>query len=1247
VIVPLFFNTGKSSKLIAVVFLTADLQQNLYPILQYWPRTTNSGEIFLVRKEGNKILYLNNLRYEANATLQLRKSLNDTEQAVLGKTGLLEGINYHHVEAVGAGQAIPNTDWFIIAIMDKSEAFDAGRKQILLSIAIVVSAIVLLVISGCLYWMRREKVQYQKLHESEDRFRILFEQMPDPVLIIRDHCFIEANQAAFNAIGLSCKPELIHIHPSEISPEYQPDGEKSEIKANRMIDKLREQNVVRFEWVHNRKDGTEFPVEVTLARIYWEGEPAIYCLWRDISDRQQMLNALQSSETRFRTLFENSKESLMLSCSKGFLDCNASTLQLFGIASKEEFVKYHPADLSPPYQPDGSDSQVLANQYINVALSDGNYQFEWQHRKSNGELFFADVHLSKVELDGISILQATVRDISTQKQMEQEVLNLNTYLETQVELRTAELSAKTKELITTEERLRYAMEATNDGLWDWNITTGQCYCNDSYFKMLGYTKTELAHNVNDCFANLLHPDEREFVLAKVFNLIAAIGLYEIEFRMLAKDNSYRWIMSRGRVMERDKANTPLRAVGTHVDITERKTYEAMLAKELKLKLQAEETLRIANAELQAIFNAASFGVALLKDRMILRCNRKMEEIFGYEQGEFEGKPTRLWYADNEGYDIAGKESYSKITKGNLVVREQELIRKDAQLFWARLSGQLLDITDPSRGIVAIIEDISVRHEAAETLLKAKEMAEQATRMKSDFLANMSHEIRTPMNAIIGMSHLMLNTELDRRQQNFMRKIEISSQHLLEILNDILDFSKIEAGKFDIERIEFELSSLLNSVASLVQERITAKSLEMFFTVDAAIPNYLIGDPMRLRQILINYINNAIKFTEKGHVEIEVQLKQHNGHDVEVYFAVHDTGIGLTEEQRGLLFQSFQQADNSTTRKYGGTGLGLAISKKLAELMSGRVGVESEYGKGSRFWFTAVLNKNENKKEQLLPPIHLRGRKVLVVDDDLLNGKLICVLLNNMMFKSTSVASGTAAIAEILSAANQNDPYEIVLLDWQMPEMSGIQVAKNITCLSLKKQPHLAIISGFGHEEIISEAKAVGIEEVLIKPIGPSLLFSTMIHLLGGKNIQEKVIVNSATSLTTRLEAISGIHILLVEDDEFNQEVAVELLKEAKVLVDIAENGEVALLKIQENHYDIVLMDMQMPVMDGITATLEVRKLPQFASLPILAMTANATQEDREQCLKVGMNDYLSKPIKLNELWDKLLLWSKLSTENQG
>ncbi len=547
--------------------------------------------------------------------------------------------------------------------------------------------------------------------------------------------------------------------------------------------------------------------------------------------------------------------------------------------------------------------------------------------------------------------------------------------------------------------------------------------------------------------------------------------------------------------------------------------------------------------------------------------------------------------------------------------------------------QIDELARTRRAMLNILEDLE----------KAKEAADSAAKAKADFLANMSHEIRTPMNAIIGFSSLAIKTDLNRKQRDYIVKIQHSGQHLLGIINDILDFSKIEAGKLKVEQIDFQLDRVLETVSNLISDKTSAKGLELIFQVEKDIPNNLLGDPLRLGQILVNYANNAVKFTEQGEIIVSVKIVEETEGEGLFRFSVTDTGIGLTEKQKGMLFQSFQQADMSTSRKYGGTGLGLAISKKLTELMGGEVGVESEYGKGSTFWFTARLGKSHVKPKRLVPDPDLRGSRILVVDDNEMNRIVLSEMLVQMTFKVKDVASGKAALAEISAAAQAGTPYDVVLLDWQMPGMNGIETAKAIRKMALVPSSHLVMVTAFGREEVFKEASMAGIEDVLIKPVSASTMLDTLVQVMGGKEDKTESADQTTTSLLDNLKVLKGSFVLLVEDNEFNQQIAVELLTDAGFRVDVAEDGQKSIEMLDKGVYDIVLMDMQMPVMDGVTATREIRKDVRFKDLPILAMTANVMESDIEKCRDAGMWDHIGKPIDPDELFGKLLKWIKPRT----
>ena len=583
-------------------------------------------------------------------------------------------------------------------------------------------------------------------------------------------------------------------------------------------------------------------------------------------------------------------------------------------------------------------------------------------------------------------------------------------------------------------------------------------------------------------------------------------------------------------------------------------------------------------------------------------------------------------------------------------REWTFLRKDGTRFSGSLrTTPIHSAGGESTGYLLIIEDITSRKVTEENMRSARALAEDASRLKSDFIANMSHEIRTPMNAIIGLSHLLMATEMSPRQRDYLQKVQGSSEQLLGIINDILDISKIEAGKVDVEEAEFRLEATLTGLAGVIGQRAAGKGLELVIDVAADVPDAMVGDPLRVSQVLINFANNAIKFTDAGEVVIAVSVHERTHDSLTLHFAVTDTGIGLTKEQIGRLFVPFTQADMSTTRKHGGTGLGLTISRRLAQLMGGDVGVESVPGHGSTFWFTARFGLVPGQRVAGSRAAMFSGHRVLVVDDNASARRSIASLAGRLGFRTGVAASASDAIEALKRGEDNGDPFDLALIDRQMPVMNGSELALRLAGLGLIRQPRMALLAVSGEEDVYQEAQQAGFDQVLLKPLTVASLRAGLdwLEKAGSTPLRERVIEASPQE-DAGYKSIEGARVLLVEDNELNREVAVEMLRQAGIDAEQAENGRIALNMLEKDEYDLVLMDMQMPVMDGIDATRALRRMPGLELLPVVAVTANVRPEDRRRCIDAGMNDFLGKPIEPEQLFGTLRKWIRRpSPSDQG
>jgi PAS domain S-box-containing protein len=662
-----------------------------------------------------------------------------------------------------------------------------------------------------------------------------------------------------------------------------------------------------------------------------------------------------------------------------------------------------------------------------------------------------------------------------------------------------------------EERWELALAANNDGLWDWNARTNEVFHSVRWLEMLGYQAGDHLD-----WEQLLHPDDRARVTASLARYMdREAAAYEEEYRIRARDGSYKWVLARG-IAQWDDRGKPVRMVGSHSDITERKQAEIMM----------------------------------------------------------------------------------------------------------RLQREALEV--------------------------AKEKAEAAAVAKSNFLATMSHEIRTPLNGIIGMTGILADTPLTPEQQDYLQTVRISGEALLSVISDILDFSKIESGRIDLEQVDFDLWSLLEETASMLAPAVHAKDLELTVPIDAGVPRNVRGDAARLRQILLNLLGNAVKFTEKGEIAVRVRSASPRPGGWLLRFEVSDTGLGIPEKARLHIFEPFTQADSSTTRRFGGTGLGLAICRQLANVMGGEIGVESEPGKGSTFWFTLVLKTSAATPAEVpAAPASLQDKRVLIVDDSRTNRVFLEQFLQRAGMRTVSANDGIEALKALLHSAKEEEPFDVALLDFQMPLMDGMMLTRAIRAQQIFAGLPILLLTSSAEREQSRAAEQLGIHAMILKPLRRDALLAAISGALGRAAAAES---GGLRAPANSAPAAQG-HILLTEDNVVNQKVCGLILKKLGYTFEIANNGREAVDALQRGGFGAVLLDCQMPEMDGFEAARAIRAREALASagwhVPIIALTAGAIAGERERCLEAGMDDYISKPVRVEVLAQKLQTWLQQGVQPAG
>jgi two-component system, sensor histidine kinase and response regulator len=1031
------------------------------------------------------------------------------------------------------------------------------------------------------------KNSQQAARERELRYRKLVDSLPQRIFLKdRDLRYVSCNNNFAAPLGLT---------PDDVVGKTDFDlRSKDSAKAYQANDRqIMETDTTKETLGRYMEDGEERITQGIITPTYGlDGE--IIGLLGVISDITERMQSEEQHRLQSAAL-EAAANAIVITDNNGTIHwVNTAFTALTGY-TREEAMSGDPSILKS-----GTHPPEFYKDLWNTVLAGDFWHGEVVNKRKSGGLYSEEMTITPVKnADGeVTHFVAIKQDISERKRAE-------------------------KAMIDSEERLNLIIEGAELAAWDWNPATDKLIINDRWAEMLGYEPDELGvHTATALVTEAMHPDDQvssgQIMEATLKGEVAA---YKTQYRLRTKSGGWNWVLALGRVIARDEENNPTRVAGINMDITERKQMEADLIHE--------------RMQLQKILDSSPIAVTISTDSIVRYANDRFVKLSGLKTGD----PVQFNYVKIEDREHVLKELSSV---GSISDFQFQGYGKDKEVR-DLLASYYVTEYDGKPSVFAWLVDISDLKKIEQELIVAREAADEANRTKSDFLANMSHEIRTPMNAVIGMAYLTLQTELSSKQRDYVNNIQASAKNLLGIINDILDFSKIEAGKLDMEKAPFNLNETFNQLATLIYVKAEEKDLEIIFDIQPDVPVSLIGDPLRLEQILVNLGSNALKFTNEGEIIFTVELCHETDDEVTLQFSVRDSGIGMTPEQKARLFKAFTQADTSTTRNYGGTGLGLAISKQLVEMMAGEIWVETKSGEGSTFTFSVTLGRGPEDMERSPRNKNiLRDHKILVVDDNAMAQKIVCSYLETFTQHVSVADSGEEALG-ILENAPSDDPYGLVVLDWKMPKMNGIEVAKKIRQHpQLYKAPALVMVTAYGRSELEGLTEGIGLSGFLTKPFSQSSLLDSIMDAL---NFEEKAAALTPTDNymleASAWAALNGVRVLLAEDNEINQQVATGILEMIEIVVEIANNGEEAVEKLKTGIYDVILMDVQMPVMDGYTATREIRASgKEYQNIPIIAMTAHAMMGDQDKSLAAGMNDHVTKPIDPEILFSSLLKWVK-------